>query len=252
MAVDFQSVGNAESLSERVEAEIEEAILSGRIEPGERLPTEHELCEMFGVSRTAVREGVRALRVKGLITVAKRRGMFVNELSEETVTDPLHAYLRTRYGREHMAELFEARRLIEPPVAAAAARDRTEDDVEKLERDLERMNACEGDFAELSQLDMQFHVDATKASGNTLMSTFLKPVHRFMNETMPSTYADIGPSIYADVQEAKDFAVTWHEEIMEAIRTQDPEAAEQAMDQHVKIAARHARRVLSEEEEGGD
>ena len=75
----FNSVGNKELLSQKVAAEIENAIISKKIPPGDRLPSELELCSQFGVSRTAVREALRTLSAKGMISIEKGRGIFVKK-----------------------------------------------------------------------------------------------------------------------------------------------------------------------------
>ena len=71
----------SKSLSQRIEAEIEDAIRVKKLQPDEKLPTEIELCKSYGVSRNALREALRSLDSKGLIRIEKGRGMFVNNYS---------------------------------------------------------------------------------------------------------------------------------------------------------------------------
>jgi len=232
----FRTVGNGSSLSTSVGRQIEEAIRTRQISPGDKLPSELELCKQFGVSRTVVREALRTLSAKGYISIAKGKGMFVKGFTGEAVTTPLHNYLQMHFERSCVMDIVHARQIIEPSMAAMAAENHSDEDLVRIRKDIDTLKACTGDFTELARLDMLFHLDISKASQNALMPLLVEPIHRLM--------PNIKSSVYATVADAKDSAVTWHEKIFSAITAGKPEAARRAMTEHLQIAERHAEQML--------
>jgi GntR family transcriptional repressor for pyruvate dehydrogenase complex len=219
-----------------VAARIQEAIRAREFAAGAPLPSEAQLSTQFGVSRTVVREAVRMLTAKGLTRVAKGKGIFVRPFSAEMVTDPLHLYLQMHNIRDSVLDVIHARQLIEPPIAATAAVNRTEEDLARLRADIEELRGSEADFHSLGSIDMKFHMDIARASGNSLMPLLLDPIHRMMPE--------IKSSVYASVNDAKDSALVWHEKVLGMITCRDAEGARQAMTEHLKIAEQHIRKTL--------
>lgn len=230
----FDSIPKPKLLSKHVEAAIEEAIRERRLQPGEKLPSELDLCEQFGVSRTAVREALRMLQARGLVTIEKGRGMFVRKMSAESVVNPMALYLQMQHDPKGNLHVIHARQLIEPPIAAQAALAHTEADAEKLRQNYEALRAC-ADFDELTELDMEFHLLIAQASGNPLIPLITEPIHQLM----PS----VKHSVYEVVRNAKDAAVEWHGKILDALLARDAEGAQQAMRRHLEVAESHVLRV---------
>jgi GntR family transcriptional repressor for pyruvate dehydrogenase complex len=235
----FTPVGNKESLSKKVAQEIESAINSQRIKVNDKLPTEFELCEQFGVSRTALREALQMLSAKGLISIEKGRGIFVKKISSDSVTGPMHSYLKTRMGASYVLEIIEARRIIEPEIARSAALNRTNEDIEQMRKEINSMQTFEGPAEELARFDMNFHLAIANATQNRLLPLMLKPVFRLMPE--------IKSMIISDVPEARDSAIIWHSKILDAIIVNDPVTAYEEMRQHLAIALEHAKAMLKVE-----
>jgi GntR family transcriptional repressor for pyruvate dehydrogenase complex len=232
----FAQIGTREPLSKKVAADIEDAIRSKRLVSGAKLPTEHQLCAQFGVSRTVVREAVRMLSARGLASIVKGKGIFVRPFTAETVTDPLRLYLQLTSTRDYVLDVVHARQLIEPVIAAEAALRRSGDDIARLKGDIQQLRECEESSPRLAHLDMAFHLDIARASQNLIMPLLLDPIHRLMPE--------IKSSVYATVREAKASAVFWHEKVFAMIFEQDAEGARQAMIEHLKVAEDHAQRML--------
>ncbi len=111
-------------------------IAEGRLKSGDQLPPERELAEKFVVSRTSVREALRALESLGLVEIRPGEGTFVREVSIETLIEPLALIMVSQ--REAIGELFEARRLLEPTIAALAATRATPEEIHEMERILEQ------------------------------------------------------------------------------------------------------------------
>jgi GntR family transcriptional repressor for pyruvate dehydrogenase complex len=125
-------------LSKKIANLIEEAIHSKKITKGNKLPSEAELAGQFGVSRTAIREALRIVGAKGLIRIEKGRGIFVKDLSADTVSGPLHQYLKFKVEHNYALDVIHARQIIEPSIAAFAAVNRNQDDIEKLKDNIFR------------------------------------------------------------------------------------------------------------------
>ncbi len=237
----FESVKKTPILSKTVEAEIEEAIRTRKLVPGTRLPSENELCDQFGVSRTVMREALRMLSARGLIRIEKGRGMFVDEVSAETVTAPMELYLQLNMGPDHGLDVVRARQLIEPPIAAEAARRHTESDAERLKRNVAELRAAGGDRDRLTELDITFHLLIAEASANPVVPLLVRPIHQLMPRIKASVYGAIG--------EAKEAAVEWHGKILDAILARDADRARATMEEHLEIAEQHVRRA---QQSGGD
>jgi GntR family transcriptional repressor for pyruvate dehydrogenase complex len=232
----FTPVGKRTLLSNVVEAQIEEAIRTKALLPGMRLPSEAGLCLQFKVSRTAVREALRMLSARGLINIIKGKGIFVQNISVETVTDPIHLYLEMQLERNYVLDVVHARQIIEPPIAASAALHHTSEDAVKLTKDLNDLIESDGDYEELSRLDMLFHLDIAKASENSIIPLLLEPIQRLAPR--------IKSSVYATVADAKKSAIEWHKKILDAILNSDSEGAREAMTRHLEIAEQHDRQIL--------
>jgi GntR family transcriptional repressor for pyruvate dehydrogenase complex len=233
----FSPLSNRALLSKSVEEEIEQVILDKKIMPGDRLPSELELCEQFGVSRTVIREALRVLSSRGLITIMKGKGMYVREFSGKSASDPLQFYLQMNFERSYVMDIVHARQILEPAIAFLASGNRTDEDIKRLVQDISLLKNCADDFRELSKIDTQFHLDIAKACGNSLMPLLLEPIHRLI--------PDIKSTVYATVNDAKDSAVTWHQRIFDEISKGNAEGAREAMVQHLRIAEEHAEKMLN-------
>src|SRR2546426_928581 len=120
---------------EEIVRQVKQMIAEGRLKSGDRLPPERDLAEKFVVSRSSVREALRALESLGLVEIRAGEGTFVREVSVESLIEPLALMMVAQ--REAIAELFEARRLLEPGIAALAASRATLEEVAEMERILE-------------------------------------------------------------------------------------------------------------------
>ena len=117
---------------EDIVRQVKALIADGHLKSGDRLPPERDLAERFRVSRTSVREALRSLQSRGLIEIRAGEGAFVRDVSVEALIEPL-ALVILPY-REAVGELFEARRLLEPDIAAMAARRATREELAEMER----------------------------------------------------------------------------------------------------------------------
>ena len=233
----FKPIKKAATLSQEIQERIEKAILAREFLPGEKLPTEHELCEMFGVSRTALREALQMLGAKGLISVKKGSGIYIEDYSPQNVIQPMRLYLELNFDKSYILQLIEVRKIIEPQVCKIAARNRSEEDVQKLERNLRKFKSSNPmDFRQEGELDREFHLIIANASGNRIIPIIVDPIFQLMPK--------IRTLVYAQIDKAKSAAFEYHDLIFKSIKEQDEEKAYYYMTEHLRIAEEHSRAII--------
>ena len=227
----FKTIGKSDLLSDSVESAIEAAIRSGDLAPGHKLPSEMELCSQFGVSRTVMREALRMLSARGMLRIEKGRGIFVSRVSADSVANPMELYLHMNSGPDHAIHVVGARQLIEPPIAAEAAKHHTEEDAKKLRENVAQLATAKNDSALMSTLDMSFHLLISEAAHNPVLPLFIRPIQMLM----PAIKAQV----YGVVDDAHGAAIHWHTRIMDAILARDADLAEAEMAGHLEVAMEH-------------
>jgi DNA-binding FadR family transcriptional regulator len=212
---------------EQVEAQIREAILSGVFKRGDRLPSEAELASEFSVSRTTVREALRALASSGLISKmpGATGGSFVQVIDYRSlgslIADSIGNTLRL--GSINYDEVAQVRRLLEIPSAGLAAVNRTESDVELLDRIISQEKGLTVEDPEVPPLDISFHSAVAEASKNRVLASFVSALHSAIE---PVLAVNLTPEI-------GQTTVRQHEAIVNAIVDENTEAATNAMEEHL-------------------
>jgi len=173
----FSHLESREQISKLIAKQIENAIFEEKFQPDSKLPSENELCDQFGLSRTSVREALGSLEAQGIIEIVKGKGMFVKKISSETVTNPLHKYLKFRADRNYVMDLVHARKIMEPAIAYYAALNHNDKDIETLSDDIKKLSECSGGYSELANLDTMFHLNLADTSRNKVMSFLIDPIH---------------------------------------------------------------------------
>jgi GntR family transcriptional repressor for pyruvate dehydrogenase complex len=222
----FPKVTREPRLSDKVAELLFDTIIARRLSPGDRLPSERELGELFGVSRTVVREAVRALAAKGLIDVRTGSGLRVAAVGASTVTESIGLYLRG--GRLQYDKVHEVRALLEVEIAGLAAERASEEAINRLRvncDDLER--ALDGDVEVASRLDLEFHREIAAATDNELYVVLLDSIGEALLEVRRENLRiDAGSK-----------TIKAHREIYESIASHDPAAARDAMARHLAHVA---------------
>ncbi|MFC4003798.1 FadR/GntR family transcriptional regulator [Prauserella oleivorans] len=158
---------------QRVVDHVQKALATGELKPGDRLPSERELGEQFGIGRTSVREALRVLENMGLVRSQPRdpRGPLVLPVSVEPVRRSIA--MLTFGGALGLAELVQFRMITDASANLLAAARRTDEDLLALERNMARMRAClDRGYAEFSRADLEFHDLIAEAGGNTLVQVY--------------------------------------------------------------------------------
>jgi len=207
---------------EEIVRQIKAMIGEGRLKSGDQLPPERDLAEKFLVSRTSVREALRALESVGLIEIQPGEGTFVREISVDALVEPLALVLLSQ--RSMISELFEARRLLEPTIAGLAARRATRDEVQEMERILdEQAKELAAGNTGLAQ-DAAFHAAIGTASHNRAITRIVHAVMDLLAQSREEAISTPG----RPTRSHED-----HRRILDAIRTGNAAAAERAMLDHV-------------------
>lgn len=212
---------------EQVEVQLREAILSGEFAGGDRLPSELELAESFGVSRTTIREALGSLASEGLISKSPGAGggSFVKIVDHESLGLSLGGSIENtlKFGNIDFGEINHVRRLLEVPSARAAARERTESDIEVLRAIIDRQKEIRVDDPGAPELDSAFHTAIAEASGNRVLASLVFALHSVIRQVL---FLDMS----AEVAQA---TVQQHIAIARGIINGDEDEAAGAMEEHL-------------------
>jgi GntR family transcriptional repressor for pyruvate dehydrogenase complex len=226
------------------------ALIADGVEPGTRLPSELALASMFGVSKNVIREAVKVLVAQGFVTVKHGSGTTVNDRSQWNVFDP-EVLLLVR-GKTTFQQLTDARRVLEPEIAARAAAMAEETDKARI-RAMLRSRRCPID--EHVETDVEFHRRIAEATKNPILVILLDSLGVLLAEGRRVMYGMPG---------AVEHALEQHRRIYEAIEAGDVARARSRMTDHIDQIAEEfsantvpplrsdAGRAISERGQGGD
>jgi GntR family transcriptional repressor for pyruvate dehydrogenase complex len=205
-----------------VASAIEEAILSGNLKVGEKLPSEQELADQFGVSRNILREAIRDIKGRGLVEIKNGAGIYI--------TKPTFADMEGMLNRmvvlsdAAIKDYYEVRFALEVSACELAARRISKEKLRELEEIYEAMKKSISKREELTRLDFEFHSAITKATNNNLFCSFLQPLQNMMFYMFNQSYSA------ASQKEALD----GHSKILSALAKKKPDLAKDAMMNHLR------------------
>lgn len=213
---------NYKPLREMVFESLREAIIQGRLKPGERL-MEIQLAEEMGVSRTPVREAIRKLELEGFVVMVPRKGAYVAGISVKDIVD-----------------VFEVRAALEALAAGLAAERATEEELEELERSLVQISEVTGreDIDALVATDINFHELIYKACRNERLVQILTHLKEQITRFRTTSLSQPGRSKHA---------VEEHRKIVEAISDRNVELASTLAREHIENAEQSLLNVLQGE-----
>jgi len=198
-------------------------IADGALRPGDRLPSEGELCETLGVSRGSLREAIRTLGALGVLETRHGSGSYVSELRAADLIGSLSLTV----GLLPMAgvlELTELRRVLEPHAAALAAARMDAETVEKLDALLGEIEPSD-DFEDHSRLDHEFHMTISRVAGNDALTSLIDVLR---SRSRAYRIHDVH-----DAAELKLHSDAGHRAILRGLADADPVAASAAASAHV-------------------
>lgn len=224
--MEFKKVKTKKKYEEVCEI-LHEKIRSGELKPGDRLDSVDFLAEQFQVSRSAIREALSALKAMGLIDIKQGSGTFVQQFPEQLLEFPLSTSILS--NKDNVPHLLELRKIIEVGTVASAAKNRTQEDIVKLEHILSQMKHVQGNGELGESVDFDFHTAIAAASHNPLLANLLDQVSGFTIELMRETRKIWLFSKQITSEQLYDE----HMQIFLAIKQQNQELAELAMVSHL-------------------
>lgn len=207
----------------QVAGAIRQKILSGELQPGERLPAETALASTNNIHRSTVREAIRSLEQQGLLfREAGKRKLFVSnpdteELSRQLITPMV-------MNGVTFEEIWEAISTMDPVAAQAAANRRDTDDLKALEANIEQTRRAIGDAGELVRLDIEFHELIAIAAKNRVMQALRLPISDLFYPSFQAVMSGLN---------ASERMLTAHEKILQAIKWGDADEARDWMIRHL-------------------
>jgi len=222
--VSFTPIRQARASGEIV-SQIERAIFDGELQTGDRLESERELAERFGVSRITVRDALRVLEARGLVhvKVGASGGAFVSDTNVDQVAESISTMIQLR--RMTLSGVAEARTVVETATSELAA--------------VEKGRSVVREQAPHTEASMDFHVAVADAAKNELLAATVAAYRDLLVQTLHDM---------RDVRSAKTTQKA-HEEILDAIKSHDPEAARKLMLEHLQDFEKRLRRWLATQEQ---
>ncbi len=215
---------HAGTTSEGVVAQLREMIHRGELRPGDRLPPERDLAKLLGVSRPTLRAGIRSLAAVGVLQSRQGAGTFVVKSDGPPSLDSSPLRLMASLHGFTSAEMFEARMSLEMAVAGLAAERATGDQMATMAEEVAGMYASLDDPEQFLVHDVRFHQTIAASSGNRILTALMNMVATILFETRIKTVKRA-----TDLKESAEM----HRSIYRAIREHNPEAAREAMHDHL-------------------
>lgn len=211
-------------LYEQIVQQIEESVLNGSLKPGDQLPAERELAQRLGVSRTAVREAVKALREKGLVEAYSGRGTFITDGTTHAARQSFDLMVKIgqQEGSSHLAEL---RLILEPGIAAIAAVRGEQEHLAAMREAVAVMDGSQKDPEAYIEADLDFHLALAEAAANPLILSLIDSIVGLLREQRIKIF---------NVQGGPERGQLHHKRILEAMERRDPEMARAAMAAHLE------------------
>lgn len=225
----FSQVQREPTLPDKVTRLLLDRVVNGQLPSGTKLPSERNLADQLGVSRTVVREAVRTLQAKGVLEVGAG-GARVAELDASLVGEPMKLYIRASGALAGgYDDLNEVRHTLEVRIAVLACTAATADDLERLRAAHELFVAGTGDVETASQRDVAFHRTLAEITHNRLYVVLLDAIGDVLLEIRRGALRAVGN---------RPVAVGQHAAVLAAVTARDADAAGEAMHRHLEASRR--------------
>src|SRR5665648_595352 len=218
----FEPVKYHGNLSEGIVNQIMQAINNGELKPGDKLPAEREMCTVFSVSRTVIRDALKMLVGLGVVTIRHGMGAYINEVDGAEDVSRLAALLQISRGT--VEELFQVREVIESQAVIWCTQNANEQDLRLQYIVRKGKELGDADESRLALLDAEFHLKIVEAAGNRVLMRLMINLLDLLGENRARALMVPG---------RQRLSVLEHETIYEAIRQRDPELAHERMLSHL-------------------
>jgi GntR family transcriptional repressor for pyruvate dehydrogenase complex len=218
-----------QTLSEQVAKQLAGEIQAQRWKPGEKLPSEAELCQVFGVGRSTLREALKSLAFIGLIRMRAGGGSYVAEQPSTYLSGPWLKMGALTTERE-LNDFAEARLVLEAGLASLCAERATDGDLAAIEALVVQMpSAIQEEGAHFRDLDLSFHLAIASGSKNQVLAELLKHIREGLHEIIAKSLL---------LPAGKELAYKQHRQILDALKQRNPAKAREAMRGHLRAFQR--------------
>jgi GntR family transcriptional repressor for pyruvate dehydrogenase complex len=228
------ALGPKQDLRQRVVGHIVELIRTGNLRPGDRLPPERELVEIFSISRPSLREAMRALSTLGIVESRHGGGTFVTDLDARTLLAPLDIFLQL--SQVNIEDTFESRRIVEIEIVRKAATQAKRADIADLKEMIAAHAKIQKDPVGFRILDSRFHEKLSSIAGNAVLQRVAYGLYNMDLHIRRRATAE--PGLIS--QSTED-----HAGIAAAIAAHDPDRAAAAMAQHLAHIKESTKRAMA-------
>jgi len=212
-----------ESLSENVVKQLKEMIAGKELVPGQKLPSEQELAEYFRVGRHTVREALKKMAVMGLVESRVGQGSYITKIMPRDVLGFMTNQLVM--SRVDIKNLMELRKLLELKIVTLAAKRATEKDLKEVEYFLQQMHKRTDSGRNFVDEDIKFHFAIANATQNEYFGVVLNSIRDMLSIVQEKAVVMEG---------AMERALNFHQQILNAIKNNDPKSAEVWMEKHME------------------
>jgi len=211
-------------LYEQIVQQIEESIRKGDLTEGSQLPAERDLATQFGVSRTAVREAIKALQEKGLVDAFPGRGTFVTNGTSNSMRRSLDRIIKSDEP-DGWGYLVEVREILEPEIAALAAQRAEDQDIATMQEAVNVMDQAGRDADAFIEADLDFHLALAEAAANPIVLSLIDSIVGLLREQRLRIFRIGG---------GPERGQHHHKRILDAIKRHDAPGARAAMQAHLR------------------
>ena len=209
------------SVSDQIFEQLKEKICNGELQPGEKLPSENELCKLYDVSRTTVRQALANLSSLELIETRFGEGSFVKEAHFGNIVSSLLKHIPA--GKNAILEVIEFRQLIEAPIAKLACQKATPSDIELLQVIYNKMKEHQDDLHLFGQADQEFHL----AIAQICQNTYILKIYSIIADVLSNAFDDI------IAERGNQAGLKYHNLLLKAFISKDASAAQKLMQDHM-------------------
>jgi len=218
-----------QTIVQQVMDEVKNMIASGKLKPGDRIPTETELSQMFGIGRSTVREAIKIFQYLGILKSSTRKGTFVcdySNISVEAITWSILLRTNEIFELVELRDVIEGRSVIVLAEKARSDPKGTEPVIAELENQIERMADAmqRSSIEELSDADYEFHKIVVNSCDNGVFSSIYETLRSFMREEIHKTNL---------LETARSSGFAEHKIILACIKTGDSRGAARAFQIHI-------------------
>ena len=231
----------AGSLRTQVYATLKEKLMQGAWQEGEKLPSEHEFCEMFGVSRVTIRAALQQLEILGLVETKQGGGTFVKQFSPCKCLDTLHPFIHIQQNQD-LITVLEYRKIIEKGTVGLAREKIKAGDFAALEETYATMIDGNCNLDDFIRADFAFHYQLALISKNTILLN----VHELIHEILFTALRDI---VHLG---GRSNGQIYHRKIIDALKTGDRAECETLMEEHIEKNIAIIRGMTDEARKGAD